>query len=134
MSEFYDAKGLPVGDDASAKGNLYTRDLYRAAEMGKRAAELEISTAAIRAESGFIMDGATAGSDKIRHDFRKGILSRYKILPSMDDWTREAIASARTALNAAYYAQDAMISLINRKPEITVEIPSQRESSELVSA
>lgn len=95
----------------------FDRDLFRAAELGRRAAEFEISTARVRAEAGFITDGITAGSDKIRYEFRKGILNRYAMPVDADEWTRERIADQRKALNVAYYAQPQIISAINAKPE-----------------
>lgn len=96
----------------------FDRDLYRAAELGKRAAELEISTLNARITGGFILDGITSGSDKIRYAFRKGILDRYVVPAGKDEQERWLIADQRKSLHAAYYAQPQIISAINAKPEV----------------
>ena len=115
----------------------FDRDMYRAAELGKRAAEFEISTARVRAEAGFILDGIRAGSDRVRYEFRKGILNRYVVTPDMDEWTRDAVTNARMSLHAAYYSQPHFMGAIADaiKAEI-VEIDGHAEIviPELVSA
>lgn len=95
----------------------FDRDLFRAAELGTRAAAIEISTLNARINGGFILGGITSGSDKIRHEFRKGILNRYAVPVDADEWTRDRITDQRKALNVAYYAQPQIISAINAKPE-----------------
>lgn len=111
----------------------FDRDLFRAAELGKRAADIEIRTLSVRIEAGFILNGFTSGSDKIRYEFRKGILDRYKVSAGKDEWERERIAEQRKALHAAYYAQPQIISAINAKLEVTAafDIPTDIVASDL---
>lgn len=111
--------------NSSLKSSPFDRDMYRAAKLGAMAAASELA-----------QPGILAGSQKLRHDFRKGILARYVVTPDMSDEKAWKIADQRASLNQAYYAQDDMISEINREPEVKVVeivIPAQR-TAELVSA
>lgn len=96
----------------------FDRDMYHAAKLGERAAAIEINTINARMKAGFTLAGITSGSDKVRYEFRKGILDRYVVPVSADEWTRDSIADQRKSLHAAYYAQPQIFTLINATPEV----------------
>lgn len=101
------------------------RDMQIAARMGALAVRVELNAVEI----------GTYGSDRIRLDFRKGVLNRYypetyKGSGAYADATVGWLRSVRADLNRAYYRQEEMINVINRKPEV-IEIDGH---AELVSA
>lgn len=117
MSEFYGVNGYVGSTD-------FDRDIMIAARMGSRAAFAEIA-----------QPGVTAGSHRIRDEFKRAILSRYDVRTWPDrDASANYVLRLRMSLNAAYYGQPDMIAEIAKVKTVQTVSESAPAVAELVAA
>ena len=103
MSEFY-------WNNGTVSKTYIDRDMRLAAEFGRRAADAET-----------LQPGIFAGSQRMRYEFKRAVLSRYDVRTWADrDAPASYVLRLRAAMNAAYYGNHVSDAYVNLH---TVEIP-----------